>query len=428
MADTTTDATASPAEQHRQLLDPLATDHHGEQQRLREAGPVVRVQLPGGVPAWEVTDYALLAELVTDTRVSKDWRHWTAIQNGQITDDWPLIGMITVTNMVTADGAAHTRLRKPVTSVFTRKRVEALRPRMVEVVDQVLDALPTHADAAGVVDLRTHYAYPIPMTIICDLVGVPPQWRADLRGHVDSIFRTNTSSEEVLATQHDRVALLTELVQLRTQRPAHDITSDLIALRAQDETTLTPDELIDTLWLLVTAGHETTLSLIVNALLALLTHPRQLAIALTGDADIWSRVVEETLRWDAPIGNFPARYPTEDITIAGVTIRQGEAILAAYSGVGRHPRQYTDADRFDITRPPQRHLAFGGGPHLCLGAHLARLEATVALPALFSRYPRLHLAIEPDALAPVPSLFSNSVTALPVLVDGDPDASPLPQR
>jgi cytochrome P450 len=144
----------------------------------------------------------------------------------------------------------------------------------------------------------------------------------------------------------------------------------------------------------------------------LLTHPDQRQLAVS--EKLWPAVVEETLRWDAPIGNFPARYPLEDIEIAGVPIPRGEAILAPYSGVGRDPAAHADADSFDITRPPSRHLAFGGGPHVCLGAHLARLEATVALPALFERFPRLSLAVPAAELPPVPSFFSNSAAALPV--------------
>ncbi|MEV5544195.1 cytochrome P450 [Saccharopolyspora shandongensis] len=396
-------------------LDPLATDHHGEAARMREAGPVVRVILPGDVMVWAVTDHVVLADLVTDSGVSKNWRNWNAIQNGDIADDWPLIGMIEVTNMVTSDGADHHRLRRPVTKTFTRARVEHLRPRIEHIVATLLDALPTHADDNGVVDLRQHYGEAIPMQVICELVGVPEPWRARLRELVGSIFRTNTTAADVVATQRDRHALLRELVDLRRRDLGDDLTSALIATNDHDLDALSDEELIDTLWLLLTAGHETTLSLIVNATRALLTHPEQRDIALHGDDSTWAAVVEETLRWDAPIGNFPARYPLEDITIAGVTIPRGEAILACYSGAGRDlARHGPAADRFDITRETTKHLAFGGGPHICLGAHLARLEATLALPALFHRYPELSLAVDAGELVPFPSLFSNSTQALPV--------------
>lgn len=399
-------------------LDPMGTDHHGEAARMRELGPVVRVVLPGDVAVWAVTDHALLAELITDSRVSKDWRNWNAIKSGEVTDEWPLVGMIKVTNMVTSDGEVHLRLRRPVTRTFTRGRVEGLRPRLNEIVRVLLDDLPTHVDSSGAVDLRQHYAYPVPMQMICELTGVPVEWRPRLRELVDSIFRTNTTAEEVVATQRDRHELLNRLVELRRAEPGEDLTSALIEIGAQDPEKLTQEELIDTIWLLLTAGHETTLSLIVNGVRALLTHPDQLELARAGGDEVWARVVEETLRWDAPIGNFPARYPFEDIEIAGVRIAKGEAILAPYSGVGRDPAHHgPDADRFDITRPAVKHLAFGGGPHICLGAHLARLEAQVALPALFERYPNLRLAADAATLPPVPSFFSNSAALLPVHLD-----------
>lgn len=393
-------------------LDPFAQDHHGEAARLRDAGSVVRVLLPGDVPAWAVTRHALLAELVRDPRVSKDWRNWTEIQKGRISDTWPLIGMIKVTNMVTSDGATHHRLRKPVTSVFTRGRVESLRPRVDSIVDGLLDALPEHA-VDGVVDLRPHFSYPVPMQVICELVGVPMPWRKRLRELVDSIFRTDTTEDEVAITQRDRQEMLANLVRLRREAPGDDLTTDLIKLRERDESGLTDAELTDTLWLLLTAGHETTLGLVSNATRALLTHDDQRQLAVRENR--WAEVVEETLRWDSPIGNFPARYPLVDITIDGVTIPAGDAILAPYSGVGRDPEHHgDDAERFDITRRTERHLAFGGGPHLCLGAHLARLEATIAVEALFTRYPELSLAVDVEALDPVPSLFSNSPVTLPV--------------
>lgn len=413
-----TDAVASQVPVIR--LDPTGADHHGEAARMRELGPVVRVILPGEVSVWAVTEHALLAELVTDSRVSKDWRNWSAVQRGEITDDWPLVGMIKVTNMVTADDSHHLRLRRPVTRTFTRGRVEQLRPRITEIITTLLDELPGKAASDGTVDLRQHYAYPVPMQVICELVGVPQPWRPRLRELVDSIFRTDTTPEEVVQTQHDRHEMLNRLVRLHRDEPGDDLTSALIATQEQDAESLTDEELVDTLWLLLTAGHETTLSLIVNGVRALLTHPDQLAIARSGGADTWAAVVEETLRWDAPIGNFPARYPKEDITIAGVTIPAGEAILAPYSGVGRDPAQHgSDADKFDITRAPSKHLAFGGGPHLCLGAHLARMEAQIALPELFARYPDIQLAVAAEELPPVPSFFSNSAGSLPVLL-GDP--------
>ncbi|MEV7422744.1 cytochrome P450 [Streptomyces sp. NPDC091212] len=396
-------------------LDPHGSDHHGEAARLREAGPVVRVRLPGDVMAWSVTDHALLAELVSDPRFSKDWRNWNAILRGEISDGWPLIGMVKVTNMVTADGSEHRRLRKLVTQTFTPRRVEELRPRIEAIVTELLDALPSYAGADGSVDLRQHFAHPVPMRVICELFGVPEHERPRLKELMDNIFRSDLPPEEVTASQIEQYQLLARVVGTRRAEPGDDLTSALVAARDADPESLSEEELVGTLLVMLSAGQETTLSLITNAVRALLTHPEQRGLAERGDERVWANVVEETLRWDAPIGNFPFRYPLEDVEIAGVRIPKGEAIMAPYSAVGRDTAQHgADADRFDLTREQRKHLAFGHGAHFCLGAPLARLEATVALPAVFARYPELALAVDPDTLIPVPSLFSNSTATLPV--------------
>jgi cytochrome P450 len=230
---------------------------------------------------------------------------------------------------------------------------------------------------------------------------------------VDSIFRTDTAPEEVIRNQKERVQMLRDLVELRTREPGSDLTSALIAARQKDPGGLTEEELIDTIWLLVTAGHETTLSLILNAVRALATHPDQLAIAVAGNR--WDDVIEETMRWDAPITNFMARYPLEDIEIAGNTVPAGEAILACYSAAGRDAEHYGEAaGAFSLADTTARHLSFGGGPHFCPGATLARAEAAIAVGGLFTRYPGLTLAAAPDAIPPVPSFFSNSPAVLSV--------------
>ena len=351
----------------RVVLDPAGRDHHGEAARLRELGPVVRVTLPGDVEAWSISRHDLLGQLVLDPRVSKDWHNWGAMQRGEIPDDWPLIGMVKVTNMVTADGAEHRRLRKLVSQTFTARRVEELRPRTTEIVDGLLDALPSHADPDGSVDLRRHFAYPVPMQVISDLFGVPEHERQELRDAVDKIFRSDLDPSVVAANQVAVYQLLGRVVELRARERGEDLTSALITAREAEPDALSQEELVGTLLVMLAAGHETTLSLIVNAVRALLTHPDQLALT-KGEEDMWPAVVEETLRWDAPIGNFPFRYPTEDIEIAGVTIPAGDPIMAPYSAVGRDTDQHgPDAGGFDITREQSRHLAFGHGAHACLG-------------------------------------------------------------
>ncbi|MYW94969.1 cytochrome P450 [Amycolatopsis rubida] len=410
-------------------LDPTAADHFGEAARMRAAGPVVRVVLPGDVPAWLIIRHDAVAELLAHREVSKDWRNWAALADGTVPADWPLLGMFKVDNMVYADGDDHLRLRRPVVKVFTPARVAAMGSGIENIVDGLLDHLPRKADADCVVDLRAHFAEQVPLTVICDLVGVPHDWRPLLAGLVQRLFDTTLTAGEAAHIQHARYHLLRDLVLLRRTEPADDITTALIALcdndtnastdekntQAEDAKTLSAEELVDTLWLLLTAGYETTASLLANASLALLAHPGQLRAARDGGPDMWPRVVEESLRRNAPVGNFPARYPLTDITIAGTAIPAGDLVLAGYSSAGRDTdRHGPDADAFDIHRSAAKHLAFGGGPHLCLGAHLARLQATVALPALFSRYPRLALAAEPGSLPPLKSLFANSAARVPV--------------
>ncbi|WP_460348799.1 cytochrome P450 family protein [Actinoallomurus acanthiterrae] len=400
-------------------MDVSGQEHRRQIARLRGLGPVVPVLLPGdkfrpdGVPAWVITRHRLLAEWLRDPRVSKDWRNWKAADDGRI-HHWPLAGMFIVTNMFTADGHAHQRLRRLISSVFTPRRVEQLRPQITHLAQTLLQALPEHTDEYGVVDVRKHFAYPLPMNVICTLLGVPEPRRERFRALVEALFRTDISPDQAAATERDRHATLAELIDLRRRRPAQDLTSALLTAQGEHPDVLTEEVLTDTLWLMITAGHETTLNLITNATHALLTHPDQKTIALSGGPGIWEDVVEETLRWNGPIDFLTAGYPLEDITIANVTIPAGDAVLGLFGGVGQDPHQHgPNAESFTITRQQKGHLAFGGGPHYCLGAPLARLEAAIGLSTLFDRFPDLTLAVAPDDLEPVPSLFSNAAQALP---------------
>jgi cytochrome P450 len=406
------------------VLDVSGTDHHAQIARLHRLGPVVPVLLPAGVPAWVITRHHLLAEWLRDPRVSKDWRNWNQLST-ELMHDWPLAGMFFVTNMFTADGEQHRRLRSLVSSAFTARRVHQLRPAITRIVEDLLQELPAHADPTGVIDLRRHFAYRLAMQVICTLLGVPEHQRDRFRALVEVLFRTDTTPAQAAATEHDRQAMLADLIAQRRREPGDDLTSALLAAQTDDPDVLSAPVLADTLWLFVTAGHETTLNLITNAIHALCTHPEQRTIARSGGDDVWAAVVEETLRWAGPIDFLTAGYPLEDITIAGVTIGAGDAVLGLFGGVGHDVDQHgPNAHVFDITHTQKGHLAFGGGPHYCLGAPLARLEATIGLHALFARHPDLTLATEPGALTPLPSLFSHSFQTLPARLDAAGDAQP----
>ncbi|MFF5258221.1 cytochrome P450 [Actinomadura viridis] len=393
------------------VLDPAGTDVQGEAARLRDRGTATRVELPGGVVAWAVTSQGALRRLLADPRVSKDPnRHWPDWIDGKVPQDWPLALWVSVKNMFTAYGDDHRRLRSLVAKAFTARRVEALRPRIEEITTGLLDALAASPD--GRADLREGFAYPLPIEVICSLFGIPEDARPGLRRCVDGVFNTALTPEEAMANQHELYAILTDLVAHKRREPGDDMASGLITARDDDGSRLSETEMVDTLILMISAGHETTVNLLDHAITALLTHPEQLALARSGS---WADAVEETLRWQAPVANLPLRYAVEDLEVDGVVIRKGDAILAAYAAANRDPGLHgEDADRFDITRLNKEHLAFGYGVHFCVGAPLARLEAEIALPALFERFPDLALAVDPGELQAVESFISNGHRSLPV--------------
>ncbi|MGW4204225.1 cytochrome P450 family protein [Streptomyces sp. NPDC004726] len=393
---------------------------HAVNARLRARNAVAEVLLPDGVPGMVVLGHEALREFLSHPDVAKGPEYFTALRDGRIPDGWPLRTFATVPGMLTADGDEHRRLRSLVSKAFTVRRVEAMRPKVEAVTAGLLDGLGEAARAnGGVVDLRTHFALPLPMSVICELFGVDPEHQDRLHRLSERIVSTSTGPQEAIAANQEMIQALSGIAATRARNPGDDLTSALIAAREDHGDRLSQPELIGTLLLFVVAGHETTLNLITNAVRALCGHRDQLALLLSGKAS-WAGAVEETLRWDSPVSYFPFRYPTRDITLSGTVIPKGTPVLAGYSAAGRDPGSHgRDADRFDVTRvPATRHLSLGHGAHYCVGSPLARLETTIALERLFTRYPELDLAIPEAELPRHAGFVGNSVEVLPVRVGG----------
>lgn len=399
-------------------LDPTGSDLHREAARLSSRGPAARVVLPGAVQGWLVTDPELLRALFTDPRVSKDARrNWPALAT--MAPDWPLHTWVAVHNMFTADGDEHRRLRALIGPAFTARRILDMRPRIEQITAKLLDDLAA-TEPGTEVDLREHFAYPLPLEVITSLLGITdPQTRADLRRASVAIFATSLSAQEQADEVERYYRTLAAVVAAKRRAPGDDLPSALLETRDEDGSRLSEDELADTLGLVIVAGHETTVNLIDHALALLLTRP-QLRARIDGGEVSWSAFIEETLRWQPPVANLPMRFATADIELpGGDAIRPGEPIMAGLLAANRHPDDHaggSDPAEFDPDRPRTGHLTFGHGAHFCLGASLARLEAEIALPAIFARFPGITATAEPVAAGD--SFIANAHRALPAILRG----------
>lgn len=396
------------------VIDPTGADIHAEGARIRAQGPVTRIELPGGVQAWSITGQEVARQALADHRFSKDPRkHWLAFMNGEIGSDFPLIGWVMMDNLTTAYGGDHTRLRRLTSKAFTPRRVEALRPSIEKITNELLDEL-AETPAGEVVDLKLRFAKPLPARVICDLFGVPEESRADVLRGGEANIDTTLTPEQAAANVEQWHREMHEFVESKRRTPGDDMTTDLIAAQEEDGSRLTDSEMVGTLHLMLAAGAEPPMNLITNAVLELLANPDQLRLVLTGRAS-WTDVIEETLRVQAPVAHLPFRFAVEDVEIGGVTIPKGDPVLMNFAAMGRDPAVHgASADRFDITRDNKEHLSFGHSIYRCIGAALAINEAQVALPALFKRFPDLTLAVRAEQIEPQGTFIMNGRRNLPV--------------
>ncbi|MEV0209804.1 cytochrome P450 [Streptomyces sp. NPDC050788] len=370
--------------------------------RLRESAPVHRITGPDGTPAWIVTRYDDVRAALADPRLSLDKRHATAGTYKGFSLPPALDA-----NLLNMDPPDHTRVRRLVGRAFTPRRIQQLRTPVRETADRLLDALGTH----GTADLVAAYAAPLPITVICDLLGIPAGHRRDFREWTDTLItpdpaRPGAGREAVAAM----LGFFTELLAAKRAEPADDLLSDLIAVRDEGDR-LSEDELMSLAFLILFAGYENTVQLIGNSVLALLQHPEQLA-AVREDLAQLAGAVEEFIRYEGPALFAIRRFPVEDVTIAGVTIPAGETVWVSPSAANRDPARFPEPDRLDLTRDASGHLALGHGIHYCLGAPLARTETEIALAALLERFPEL--ALGEGELRWRRSLRARGLVALPV--------------
>jgi cytochrome P450 len=381
----------------------FVTDPWSVYQRLRQAGPVQRAVLAGGEPVWLVSGYDEARALLADPRLSTDYFGVRALLPGAAGPyESPLSA-----HMLNTDPPAHTRLRALVDQAFATRAVARLRPRIEQIADDLLARLPRD----GMADLIEDYAVPLPVTVICELLGVPAADRNDFRRWAKAIVST-VPPDVARESERSVSAYLTALIDAKRVSPADDLLSDLVHQTGAGGM-LWPDELVRMAFLLLVAGLEKMVGLIGNGVLALLRHPAELA-RLRAEPALLPTAIEEFLRYEGSIHIATVRFTTEPVTAGGRVIPADELVLISLLAANRDRDRYADPGTLDLTRPPAGHLAFGHGPHYCVGAPLARLEGQIAIGRLLSRFPALALAGEPGDLHWRGSLLVRSLSSLPV--------------
>ena len=374
--------------------------------RLRESRPVAPVRMPGYGRAWMVTRYADVRTVLTDPRLAKDVHRWPGGGRSR-----PSEATGTYAHMLHADPPDHARLRRLLQKPFASRRA-ALRPRAAEIAAYLLDEMATRAGA--VIDLLDQYARPLPIAVICELLGIPVADREWMRV---TVYAYDERAEHA-RVERELAAYFAELIAAKRAVPGDDLLSELVIAsdNADADTVaagLTGNELVSAAFLLVMAGFDTTANLIASGTLALLTHPEEMA-RLQQDPLLLPAAIEELLRFTSPVNHANDRFTTEAVPVGDVVIPAGEWVFPAIASADWDPAQFPEPDRLDLGRDTSGHLAFGHGVHHCLGAPLARMEAEVALGALLTRFPRISLAVTPPELRRRRISLMNGLESFPV--------------
>lgn len=379
--------------------------------RLRQTAPLAQARVPFYGQAWLVTRYADVAAVLKDPRFSADQRNAGGAEGGH--PRWlPRIFRILGSSMIVTDDPDHYRLRNLVHQAFTPKRVEAIAARVQAIVGELLD----RAAAQRRVDLIGAFALPLPLTVISDMMGIPERDRPGFRRWTAKFLETPSGSLlNMLGQLPNGMRLMRffeNLIASRRADPQDDLVSALVAAEQAGDR-LSEEELLSMIFLLLLAGHETTVNLIASGTLALIQHPDQRRLLRENPALI-DRAIEELLRYTNPVEHGSTRFALEDVELNGVTIPKGGRVVALLSSANRDESVFERADELDLTRHPNRHLAFGLGIHYCLGAPLARLEGQIAIQALVQRFPDIQLDVPPEKLRWRHAISVRGLKSLPV--------------
>jgi cytochrome P450 len=370
---------------------------------LRQSRPVAPVRMPDGRRVWVITRYADVRAALTDPRLANKPRSWQAGDRSFLNETGGVHALLNT------DPPDHTRLRRLLQKAFTPRRAGQLRPRAEEIAAGLLDEMAARGD---VIDLLDGYARPFPITVICELLGIPV---AD-RGWIwVTVTGYGKGGEDLERVPRELGAYFAGLVAAKRAEPGSDLLSALVLAGGSDgqEDALAGPELLSAAYHLVMAGFDTTVNLIASGTLALLTHPGEMA-RLRQDLSLLPAAVEELLRFTNPVNHVTERFATEDVPVGDAVIPAGEQVLIATSSANRDPAQFPGPDRLDLGRDTSGHVAFGHGLHHCLGAPLARMEAEVALGALLARFPAISLAVPAGELRWRPVSLMNALESLPV--------------
>ena len=380
-------------------------DLHEVLATLRRDSPVIELALPTGATAWLVTRYADAQRALSDPLLGKTTSAGGFSYKGMVPPD---VAQAVGRHMLAINPPDHTRIRRLVSGAFTARRTAAFRPRIEALAEQLLDRM----SGADQLDLIDSFAFPLPIQVLCELLGVPTEDQDDFRRWTDAIVTGPVNPAGLPPALVAIVAYIRELLVAKRQHPADDLLSALIAVRDNDDR-LSDDELISMVYLFLIAGHETTVNLIGNGSMLLLSDPDRWA-RIVAEPELIPNAIEELLRYEGPVQAATFRTALAPTEVGGVAIPEGAFVLVSLLAANRDGDRFTEPDQLDLDRPVTPNLAFGHGIHYCLGAPLARLEGQIAFHALSRRFPKMRLAVPVEEITWRPGLLLRGLSALPV--------------